>query len=350
MARPQKARLDYFPLDVDIFEDDKVALISSEFGAIGESILIRLLCKIYKNGYYYRWGGDECLLFCKWAGGIFVQNQVEEVLMGCLRRSIFDKRVFEMFSILTSTGIQKRYIQATNERKGIEIIPDIWLIETPAFSKITVFPPINEINPPNNSIIRPINTQSKEKKIKEKESNNETVISTPATTPFIQSFPNRQSVADLIDQFKTEEMFCENCMRELFIKDQSELFTYFDRFKAFLLSTDQAVKTPKDCKIHFMNWCRKNKSFSTPQSSNFNKYTTYEKVEQAIPPIFYDKVKKLYPDNNFYSVKLFDQYMEYHGFTPEQALKHFERAYLKKIPYPILILKVQSEKVLLFKN
>ena len=140
MARPQKTRLDYFPLDVDIFEDDKVALISSEFGAIGESILIRLFCKIYKNGYFYRWGGDECLLFCKWAGGIFVQNQVEEVLKGCLRRSIFDKRVFEMFSILTSQGIQKRYIQATNERRGIEIIPEIWLTEKPAFSKNIVIP------------------------------------------------------------------------------------------------------------------------------------------------------------------------------------------------------------------
>lgn len=350
MARPQKTRLDYFPLDVDIFEDDKVALISSEFGAIGESILIRLLCKIYKNGYYYRWGGDECLLFCKWAGGIFVQNQVEEVLMGCLRRSIFDKRVFEMFSILTSTGIQKRYIQATTERRGIEIIPEIWLIEKPSFAKISVFPPINEINPPNNSINRPINTQSKVKKSKEKESNNENKISSPPSTPFINSFPTQQSVSDLIDQFKTEEMFCENCMRELFIKDQSELFTYFDRFKAFLLSTDQSVKTPKDCKIHFMNWCRKNKTFDTPQNSIQNKYTVAYKVEQPVPEIFYEKVKKLYPDNNFYSVKLFDQYMEYHGFTPEQALKHFERAYLDKLPYEILTLRVQAERVLLYKN
>jgi len=350
MARPQKTRLDYFPLDVDIFEDDKVALISSEFGAIGESILIRLFCKIYKNGYFYRWGGDECLLFCKWAGGIFVQNQVEEVLKGCLRRSIFDKRVFEMFSILTSQGIQKRYIQATNERRGIEIIPEIWLTEKPAFSKNIVIPPNNEVNRSNNSINRPINTQSKEKKIKENNSNNENEFSSPLPSSIINSFPNRQSVSDLIDQFKTEEMFCENCMRELFIKDQSELFTYFDRFKAFLLSTDQSVKTPKDCKIHFMNWCRKNKTFEAPQNSNLNPYSVAQKVVQPIPDIFYEKVKKLYPHNNFYSVKLFDQYMEYHGFTPEQALKHFERAYLDKIPYPILTLRVQSEKVLLYKN
>ena len=32
MARPRKQGIDYFPFDVDFFEDDKVALIEAEFG------------------------------------------------------------------------------------------------------------------------------------------------------------------------------------------------------------------------------------------------------------------------------------------------------------------------------
>ena len=36
MARPNKIGLDYFPLDVDIFEDEKISAISGEFGIKGE--------------------------------------------------------------------------------------------------------------------------------------------------------------------------------------------------------------------------------------------------------------------------------------------------------------------------
>ena len=36
---------------------------------------------------------------------------VSEVLQGCLSRSIFDDRVFQMFGVLTSRGIQRRYLE-----------------------------------------------------------------------------------------------------------------------------------------------------------------------------------------------------------------------------------------------
>jgi len=169
MARPVKQGLEYFPLDVDIHDDDKIALISSEFGAIGEAIIWRLFCKIYKNGYYYSWGGDECLLFCRWAGGIFVSGQVDEVVKGCLRRSIFDNRVFEMFGILTSTGIQKRYLQATSERKEIEIIQDYWLLDLPNSGRFKVIRSINEVNHPINEVKHTESTQSKVKESKGEE-------------------------------------------------------------------------------------------------------------------------------------------------------------------------------------
>lgn len=54
MARPIKPGLEYFSLDVDIFEDDKIFDLQNEYGPLGEVIYLRLLCLIYKNGYYYR--------------------------------------------------------------------------------------------------------------------------------------------------------------------------------------------------------------------------------------------------------------------------------------------------------
>ena len=156
MARPNKKGLDYFPVDVDMFERDDVALITSEFGAKADSVLIRLLCRIYKNGYWCKWGDDECSLFCKLAGGIFVPNHVKEIVAGCVRRSIFDKSVFNMFGVLTSKEIQEKYLRATLERKEVEIVADYWLLDMPEGDKFSVFDVngncIKKINRPNNSI------------------------------------------------------------------------------------------------------------------------------------------------------------------------------------------------------
>ena len=54
---------------------------------------------------------------------------ITEVLHGCLRRSLFDKRVFEMFGVITSVGIQRRFIRMVSKsREVIPIISEYWLL------------------------------------------------------------------------------------------------------------------------------------------------------------------------------------------------------------------------------
>lgn len=55
MARPIKQGLDYFPLDVDFFEDEVIDGISGEFGIKGELITIKLLSTVFKKGYFAVW-------------------------------------------------------------------------------------------------------------------------------------------------------------------------------------------------------------------------------------------------------------------------------------------------------
>ena len=128
MARPRKQGIDYFPFDVDFFEDDKVMLIDAEFGNKGVLVAIRLLCKIYKNGYYYQWGDDECLLLSKQMGAGFVPKLVGEIVTGLVRRSFFDKGVWDSFRVLTSVGIQRRYVEATRGRSIEEGSLQYWLL------------------------------------------------------------------------------------------------------------------------------------------------------------------------------------------------------------------------------
>lgn len=59
MARPTKTGLDYFPLDVDMDQDDKLFFIEAKYGLISFAIIVRILMLIYKDGYYKYYSEDK---------------------------------------------------------------------------------------------------------------------------------------------------------------------------------------------------------------------------------------------------------------------------------------------------
>lgn len=165
MARPSKVGLDYFPTDVDFFSDEKIEFISAKFGLQGEAILIRLLTKIYRNGYYIEWNDDVKLLFASKLKGVDnIDELVDDVIEESLKRNFLNRQLFEQFGILTSRGIQKRFIRACQDsgRKNYTIEVNWDLIG------------VNSQKNPINSEITPVNsgfsTQSKVKESKVKES------------------------------------------------------------------------------------------------------------------------------------------------------------------------------------
>lgn len=114
MARPVKIGLEYFPLDVDIFDDEKVIPISSEFGIKGEIILIRVLCAIYRNGYFIECSESFKFKIAKQTNTSHAL--VGDVISGLARWGFFDETMFCSLGILTSLGIQKRWMEATRKR------------------------------------------------------------------------------------------------------------------------------------------------------------------------------------------------------------------------------------------
>jgi len=130
MARPLKDGVDYFPKDTDFYGDDKVKLLRAEFGAKGMYILDYLLCDLYgKNGYFLTWGDDRCFLVSDGAGCACSPEFIAEFVRGCVARSFFDERVFNVFGVLTSAGIQRRYIRMFNSRDDIVIFSEYWLLD-----------------------------------------------------------------------------------------------------------------------------------------------------------------------------------------------------------------------------
>ncbi len=128
MARPIKDGVDYFPKDTNFYSDDKVRLLRAEFGAKGMYILDYLLCDIYgKNGYFTKWDKNRCFLVSDGAGCGCSPEYISEFVSGCCRCSFFDERVLNAFGVLTSAGIQRRYIRMFNSRDEIQMIQEHWL-------------------------------------------------------------------------------------------------------------------------------------------------------------------------------------------------------------------------------
>lgn len=160
MARPLKQGLDYFPLDCQL--DDKFELIEAEYGLIGFAVVVKLFQKIYgQNGYYTEWTDEVALLFAKriGAGG----GVVSEIVKAAIRRGIFDKGLFEKYHILTSAGIQKRYLEIVSRRKSSKIKNEYLLVK---YVQNNENVDNNGINVDNNPINDDNNTQSKVNKSK----------------------------------------------------------------------------------------------------------------------------------------------------------------------------------------
>jgi len=166
MGRHIKQGLDYFPIDLDL--DDKWDLIESKYGLEGFAMLIKLLQRIYKNGYYTRWTEREQLLFSK---NINVDiNRLSLFIDDCINFEIFDARLLEKYSILTSRGIQKRYLLAVTRRKQISICKEILLLDIDVYINDSSRVIYADINTQSGSINASKSTQSKVKESKVKES------------------------------------------------------------------------------------------------------------------------------------------------------------------------------------
>jgi hypothetical protein len=123
LARPIKEGLDYFPLNVVL--NSKFEIIEARFGIKGFAVIVKLFQHIYgTKGYYCEWDEDVLFVFAK---RITVgANSVSEILNTAIKKGIFDEEMYKKYSILTSKGIQQRYVEA--KRGGYERICSKYLL------------------------------------------------------------------------------------------------------------------------------------------------------------------------------------------------------------------------------
>lgn len=235
-GRQNKVGLDYFELDCHM--DDKIKLIEAEFGLKGFAIIVKLYQSIYSGyGYYCEWTPDISLLWAMQLGispsgggkgfGIatgkvslsdpkgrfgtavdtslsdYPDNLINKVIAASIRRDIFSKELFDRYRILTSSGIQKRYLNATSKREKVDLKKEYLLISIPINRKNVV---INSIYSGRNSISGVGNAQSKEEKSKEYIP----PISPTGFNSFWEAYPKKRNI------LKAEEAY-----RQILFEDSS---------------------------------------------------------------------------------------------------------------------------------
>jgi hypothetical protein len=130
-GRPPKQGLDYAAWDVNILDNEpKIDKLMMSHGCFGFVTYFYLCQKAYGfYGYYYPWSFSDCPTTARKVGGGLSAETVESTVGLCLRIRLFDNDRFERYGILTSRGIQKRYMQAVAKRDRKDVITEYWLLE-----------------------------------------------------------------------------------------------------------------------------------------------------------------------------------------------------------------------------
>jgi hypothetical protein len=237
MARPQKEGLDYFPFDVDMDQDDKVALIEAKHGITGFGVVVKLFMKIYKNSYYYEWTEKEQLLFSR---RINVDiNTLNEIINDCLKWGLFDNSMYEKHKILTSRGIQRRYLKASDRRRGVQMCSAYMLLSN---GEVNTYK--NLVIVDNNGLNTNINPQSKVKESKVKENIKHICASKAAREHLAGQDSDENVEADKVTVASDEQPGEKSRPRSPFkSKRQEQLFDLFWEQYPKRRSKGQAEKT-----------------------------------------------------------------------------------------------------------
>lgn len=241
MARPLKQGLDYFPLDTDFLSDRKVRKIMNACGPNSATILICLLCNIYKDkGYYILWDEEMPFDIADMVG--VSEGAVSEVVKKALQVEFFDIALYNKFHILSSRGIQNRFKSCTSKRKDIEIIPDFWVIDGN-----------NSINDVNNPINGGDNEQSKVKKRKYSHTNTRACVGElfPEDTFF------GKPLEDCYQELKSNQSWAETVsmnIRSSGYKDFTldAFYRYLEIFFMEQQNKGETSKSPKDAMAHLL--------------------------------------------------------------------------------------------------
>lgn len=256
MSRPNKTGLSYFPMDVDLFQDIRIRKLIKYQSGKAITVYALLLCLIYQRGYYMRWDEELPFIISEQTG--FEEAYILEVIRSCMTLGLFSKKLYDDEQIITSKGIQERYLYICKLLKRRVSITEYLLIdeekelvtsqETGVISgKIPVISEETALN----------SVKMQQKKRKEKE------IKEISLSRDKEKFPPPEVVDKTLSECY-DELSCDRSWIEIVTMNTRNSghkdFTmdmfgmYLKRFFEKLQNEGEERKSPKDAKSHFFRW------------------------------------------------------------------------------------------------
>ncbi len=171
MARPLKKGLAYFPMDTDLVGDRKIQRLLLQYQSEGLAVFVTVLCEIYRSHGYYQPLYDEFYFDIGFSLHI-PEKRVKEIILYSVKIRLFDAKSLKNSKILTSNGIQRRYLEVCKRNKN-QIDTTYLTVNNRGVStaKTLVSPtetPVNSVITPVSSAETPTKGKGKREEIKEK--------------------------------------------------------------------------------------------------------------------------------------------------------------------------------------
>ncbi len=262
MARPRRRGLDYFPMDVDMFQDIKIRKLQKMRGGIGTALYFSLLCSIYKSGYYIRWNDDMAFCFAESSG--IIEEDICNIVEDCVRIGLFDESLWRSERILTSYSIQERFAYICKQLKRSSSVEEFRLIPMDLFgceSESAGDRNSAELEQENvSSVETPVSSgempqrKRKEKKLKTSTPN---VVDGKSEKPTQSDSDSnsKQFITYQIGILKSEKTWLQGLCKEYDLHSTS-IESLLDKFSEHCIDRGKSIH-PKgliDVKRHFKNW------------------------------------------------------------------------------------------------
>ena len=127
MARPSKIGLNYFNIDTDRYSDIKIRKLKKQFKCTGLCVYDYLICSIYKNGCFLNFNENVIYDVAEYLD--LEETEVINIIKFCVEIGFFDENLFNTKNVLTSNGIQKRYILICKNAKIKFDIPNFIILK-----------------------------------------------------------------------------------------------------------------------------------------------------------------------------------------------------------------------------
>lgn len=175
----------YYRADADRFHDRKIKRLKRAHSCTGVCVYEYLLCEIYRDRGYYIEASEDLIFDCSEYWDI-EEDEVVSIIETCIQIGLFNQEMYTSKKILTSVGIQRRFIEMSATLKRKQQIAKVYSLLNPIqknsgkndenSEELPKIPEKSEETPKNSEELEKIpekNRQRKERKERKERKGNE---------------------------------------------------------------------------------------------------------------------------------------------------------------------------------